>query len=175
MAASGVVNKSVIETVLAEARERIAQLEVQQDAIRLALAAAKEEEQLLLRLLALRQSPKEVTEFRSDERPGRADVTLNGASTENVSKCHPVTDEVARELANTGRPIHISELMRLLNERNVPIPGAGTQANLIAHLRRDIRFVRPSRGMYALAAWGLENMPITSKRSRRKRRAKSTD
>ena len=40
--------------------------------------------------------------------------------------------------------------MRLLALRKVAIPGAGTQANLITYLRRDQRFVRPSRGMYAL-------------------------
>jgi len=76
---------------------------------------------------------------------------------------------VIDELVVTGRPIHLSELMRLLDVRNIAIPGAGTQANLIAHLRRDPRLVRPSRGMYGLAAWGLENMAPTQRTVRKKR------
>jgi hypothetical protein len=86
---------------------------------------------------------------------------------------HPAVEAVARELASAGRPVHISDLMRLLREAQVQIPGAGTQANLITHLRRDPRLVRPSRGMYGLAAWGLENMPMVAGRKRRRRRVRS--
>jgi hypothetical protein len=64
-------------------------------------------------------------------------------------------------------------LVRLLCQRGIPIPGAGTQANLITHLRRDPRLVRPSRGMYGLSVWGLENMP-TGLRQRRKKRLRAT-
>jgi hypothetical protein len=51
------------------------------------------------------------------------------------------------------RPLHISELMRLLADQGVSLPGGGAQANFITYLRRDERFVRPARGMYALAEW----------------------
>jgi hypothetical protein len=64
--------------------------------------------------------------------------------------------------------------MRLLREAEVQIPGAGTQANLITHLRRDPRFVRPSRGMYGLSEWGLENMPTPTRRKRRRKRVRVT-
>src|SRR5262249_52406376 len=128
----------------------------------------REEERLLQRLLALRQgvaaaqSPQTLSPQQS--------LPLLGAS---EHKKHPVLDAVVRELASAGRPLHISDLMRLLREAQVQIPGAGTQANLITHLRRDPRLVRPSRGMYGLAAWGLENMPRAKQRKRRKRRVRS--
>jgi hypothetical protein len=82
---------------------------------------------------------------------------------------------VIDELSSSGRPMHISDLMRLLALGKVVIPGAGTQANLITYLRRDPRFVRASRGMYALAEWGIDAMPPTRRRKRRKRgRARAT-
>jgi hypothetical protein len=49
--------------------------------------------------------------------------------------------------------------MRLLSENDVAIPGAGAQANLIAHLTRHPDIVRPSRGMYALGSWGVPERP----------------
>jgi hypothetical protein len=76
-------------------------------------------------------------------------------------------DIIIGELSAAGRPLHISDLMRLLRDRNIAIPGAGNQANLITYLRRDGRLVRPSRGMYALSAWGLENMPVHASKKRR--------
>ncbi|HEV2757138.1 MAG TPA: hypothetical protein VG318_15330 [Actinomycetota bacterium] len=68
---------------------------------------------------------------------------------------HPVVDEVAALLEAEGHPLHISEIMRLLEERKTVLPGKGNQANVIAHIRRDPRFVRPSRGVYGLVPWGL--------------------
>jgi hypothetical protein len=64
--------------------------------------------------------------------------------------------------------MHISELMQNLAKQEVQIPGAGTQANLIAHLTRHPDVMRPSRGMYALAAWeGTDSTPL--RRAVRKR------
>ena len=77
--------------------------------------------------------------------------------------------EVIKELTYANRPLHISELMRVLRERNIPIPGAGLQANLIIHLSRDSRLVRTSRGMYALAAWGINNITPNQSRQSKKR------
>jgi hypothetical protein len=86
----------------------------------------------------------------------------------------PAVQAVFEELTAAGRPLHISELMRLLHERKVPIPGSGMQANLITHLRRDDRLVRPSRGMYGLTAWGLQAMPATQRTRRKRRRTRVT-
>jgi hypothetical protein len=71
-------------------------------------------------------------------------------------------------LERAERPLHISELMRLLEEREVELPGAGQQANVIAHLTRSPDIVRPSRGMYALSSWGIKEplKPASRKRVR---------
>ena len=122
------------------------------------IASLKEEEKLWERLLALRQGLAE-PEIRSDEAPH--------AAGEGVGKA--AMKAVYDELDKTQRPLHISEIMRLLASRGVELPGAGEQANLISHLRRDDRFVRTSRGMYALAAWGLTNEQPPPVRARRQR------
>ena len=90
------------------------------------------------------------------------------------SQAGRLTDVVVEELRSSGRPLHISDLMRLLTLRQLRIPGAGAQANLITYLRRDPRIVRAARGMYALAEWGIEAMPAT-RRHKRRRRARRQD
>jgi hypothetical protein len=112
----------------------------------------------LERLLALRQGQPVAAQPGLIERRAVADANDR-----------PAVQAVIDELTAAGRPVHISELMRLLRAKEVAIPGSGTQANLITHLRRDARFVRPSRGMYGLAAWGLEGMTASRRRRRRKR------
>jgi hypothetical protein len=60
--------------------------------------------------------------------------------------------EVVREiLEEYGKPMHISDIRSALLDRGVPIPGKGTDANIIVHLRRapDV-FERKNRGTYGL-------------------------
>ncbi len=123
------------------------------------LAALKEEERLWERLLALRQGEAEPLlpiEKQHSNTPG-----------DSVGKT--AVKAVHDELEKAQRPLHISEIMRLLGGRRISLPGAGEQANLISHLRRDERFVRTARGMYALAAWGLINDQAPPVRARRQR------
>lgn len=153
-------------------RARVTQAEYEKAALDKAIAGAREEERLLQRLLDVRRGVSEAKEnpafSGTDGRvPARVAVSTPGSK-------HPVVQAVVDELATAGRPLHISELMRLLRDRNVAIPGAGTQANLIAHLRRDRRLVRTSRGMYGLAAWGLESMEPPRRVRKRRRRVRAT-
>jgi hypothetical protein len=166
--------EATITNALEGVRSRISHMNRQRGELERSLAVAREEERLLLRLLALRRgvSPEddcvvltEENKVCGDEQPAPFEAREEAD--------HPVVQAVLRELAGAGRPLHISELMRLLRDRQVQIPGAGTQANLITHLRRDARLVRPSRGMYGLTAWGLENMPASAPRRRRRKRVRS--
>jgi len=164
------MTESLIKHSLEGIQARIASAEKERAELDRVIMAAREEERLLLRLLALRRGAAP----EQDDRPPRETPPTNGskpAGSEDVK--HPVVHAVVRELAAAGRPLHISDLMRLLHDAGVPIPGAGTQANLISHLRRDPRLVRPSRGMYGLSTWGLENMRIGTQRKRRKKRVSS--
>ena len=63
-------------------------------------------------------------------------------------------DAVHKTLVEHGKPMHLSELREALAARGVTIPGRGTDANLIVHLRRapDV-FDRKARGTYGLTAW----------------------
>jgi hypothetical protein len=163
-----VMPEDAIATALDAARGRVVRAERERAELDRTIAAAREEERLLERLLALR-------------RGGTAGTDHGAVAGHHVSPSramgetkHPALQAVIEELETAGRPLHISELMRLLKERKVSIPGSGTQANLITHLRRDDRLIRPSRGMYGLAAWGLEAMPAVRRTRRRRKRLRST-
>jgi hypothetical protein len=154
------MSEEAIAKALEAARARVARAEQERSEVDRTIATAREEQRLLERLLALRRG----LPVGSQGVPvADRDATCGAAEGER-----PAIQVVIEELTAAGRPVHISELMRLLRARQVPIPGSGTQANLITHLRRDARFVRPSRGMYGLAAWGLESMTAPRRRRRRK-------
>jgi len=138
------------------ARKRVEAAEQQRSELDRVIALAREEERLIDRLLAIRNGDIGVHEPDS--------AASSNATSIKVSALNAAIEE----LDKSGRPLHISELLRLLREKGVPLPGAGLQANLITHLSRDQRIVRPSRGMYALATWGLEG--TASPRSRQKRK-----
>jgi hypothetical protein len=169
------MTEGLIAKTLEGVRDRIARAENERAEVERAIAAAREEERLLVRLLALRSGvmrPDDVQQLVSPHLE-----TLPGEQQDHIQpggdSKHPALEAVVRELAAAERPLHISELMRLLRDQQVRIPGAGTQANLITHLRRDSRLVRPSRGMYGLSAWGLENVPTTIRRKRKRSRVRS--
>lgn len=61
---------------------------------------------------------------------------------------------VRQILESHGKPMHVREIRTVLPERGVPIPGKGTDANLIVHLRRAPEvFQRSGRGTYGLTGW----------------------
>lgn len=151
-----------IERALDALRRRTNEMERQCELLREKIAAHREEEKLLTGILSVRRG-----EFAQTQ-PASRSVPVFQRSSEARPADGPV-QAVMEELTSAGRPLHISDLMRLLASRKVAISGAGTQANLITYLRRDPRFVRPSRGMYGLAEWGLDAMQPTRRRKRRKR------
>jgi len=78
-------------------------------------------------------------------------------------------DACTRLMRDKGQPMHVSELHQLLLAQGVPIPGKGTEANLIVRLQRsDGRFIRTGKGTYSLAEFGLPEV----KPHRRRRRVK---
>jgi hypothetical protein len=169
------MTEDVITKALEGVRVRISRAENDRTELVRVITAAREEERLLLRLLALRRGAAPTEDgapLLVHDGETRTTKPMRPTKTAEDPR-HPAVQAVVRELAGAGRPLHISDLMRLLGEAQVEIPGAGTQANLITHLRRDPRLVRPSRGMYALSAWGLENMPTTTHPKRRRKRVRS--
>ncbi len=163
------VSEDSIAKALEAARARVSRAQRERAELERVIAAAREEQRLLERLLALRRGTAAALDGGPSEQK-QHDTPLAPAD----GTKHPVVQAVIEELKAAGRALHISELMRILRDRNVTIPGLGTQANLITHLRRDERLVRPSRGMYGLAEWGLENMPAARRKRRRRRHMRST-
>jgi len=128
-----------------------------------------EEERLLTQLLAVRRGELDSGPLADRAVPRHSDArSINAVAIGQVS--HPVVDEVLAYLELQSRPVHISEIMKLLRERQIRIPGSGTDANVISYLRRDNRIDRPSRGMYALSKWGLDSEQPTIVGRRQKRR-----
>jgi hypothetical protein len=163
-ATAGALSDEALREAVGIAHGRVSDLESQAKAVATQLQTARQELALLQQLVSLRTG-------RSSAKSAAAD----GASpaTRSTALPHPVVLEAIQELQDVGHPLHISELMDRLQTRNVEIPGAGAQANLIAHLTRSDEIVRPSRGMYALASWDLPDRPPVKKSRRRRVRGPS--
>ena len=128
---------AAIENALAAIRQRIAEQEREHAHLAKRIAVSKAEEHLLGQILAVRRGERA-------SKPAAFQNTSDGTAAKKGSDS--LLEIVGEELRSAGRPLHISDLMRLLGLRHVKIPGAGTQANLITYLRRDQRFIRAARG-----------------------------
>lgn len=163
-----VLDEDSLSAALDAVRERARVIEARLAQLEQAAVKARREEHLLEGLLALRRNSDAVTASG----PVFSSVEVNGAA--DGSK--DVVGATIGILEASGRPMHISELKALLEKRGVRIPGKGTQANLIARLRRDDRIARAARGMYGLKALGVEEYQPKKRRrtrARKKTRARS--
>ena len=158
------MTEAMLQKALSAVREQIREAEGELNEIYRKMNRARQEERLLVQLLKLRN------QHLSDAPPENSPNLTNMQGSEESTSIsdHPVIKAVIGELASAGRPVHISDLMRTLHESGIRVPGSGTQANLISYLRREPQLVRTSRGMYGLAAWGLENMPVVRREKRRR-------
>jgi len=163
-----VLSKKTLEDSLAEAAETVGDREEDLNAARLRLSEAERELRLLAELAQIRG-----VKLPQAARQG-AEVPLslvNGAAAgRSLSRSKSVLlNAVVEILEARGEPMQIQDLMAAVRERQIPIPGKGAQANLIAHISRDPRVVRPRRGFYGLAAWGLKDTTPAPRASRRRR------
>jgi hypothetical protein len=141
-----VLSGEVLDRALAAKRRKIIHLKAELD--REEHEAGLLEELMRLRSQNSNEDQESAAQLFSFSIAGGADVSPSR---------HAVVDEVAQILGDEGHPLHINDIMKVLTDLAVPLPGKGDQANVIAHMRRDPRFVRPSRGVYALKEWGLED------------------
>jgi hypothetical protein len=161
------LSEEVLVQALKSALARVDQIEANIAHLTGEHEVARREVQLLNELLAVRRG--EATGGESHGAVSRQDE--RGAHSE--ARTHPTVSAVITELEKAHKPLHISELMRSLQEDGVTIPGSGQPANLISYLTRDPRIIRPSRGMYALAAWGVEQKAKVKPAARRRARGAS--
>jgi len=169
------ISKEALEHSIRAAGEQVHKCESEVGAAQTRLAHAERELRLLVELAQLRGWERDELAKIVTER--FAGGVGNGAPNETRRRTPSPTRTallaaVVEILANRGEPMHIGELMAAVQERGVAIPGSGQQANLIAHISRDERIVRPRRGFYGLREWGLDDAKraAPSKRRRARRR-----
>lgn len=161
------LDEATLELAISRARESLRSLEKQRSDLDRDTRILEAELKLLEQLLGLRRGNTAPSiSDAGDDAPKSSGSRPSVANSPEAT--HSAVETVVSELAVVGRPVHISDLMRLLKEKRVRLPGAGAQANLIALLRRDERIMRPSRGMYALRDWGLTDMDVVPRARRRK-------
>lgn len=82
-----------------------------------------------------------------------------------ASSSDDLLDACERIVRAAGRPLHIRELHAALVKEGVPLPGRGTEANVIVRLQRSNgRLVRTGHGTYAPADFGLPESRPTRRR-----------
>lgn len=166
------LSKETLQQLIDEAAKAVRSREEDVNAARGLLAEAERELKLLT----------ELAQIRGVELPEAArsvgamtDPATNGASgaaagrTPSRSKS-ALLSAVIEILQERQEPMQIQDLMAAVRERQVTIPGQGVQANLIAYISRDPRIVRPRRGYYGLAEWGLKDTTPAPRPKRRRRK-----
>jgi hypothetical protein len=157
---------ALLRDALKTAQGRVDELDGRVEALVAERESARREVQLLEELLLIRDGRQ------GDGAAGREMDATSPLESRSTRSPHPAASAAVGELERAGHPLHISELMRQLEEQGVEIPGSGQQANLIAHLMRHPDVVRTSRGIYALASWKLPEplKPSTRRRVKGERK-----
>lgn len=162
------VDHDLIKTWLSEAAERIRRMTEEVTRLQTEIAAERREE-AALRALLNRDADQAVESSDGGDRPALPSSPATNSGTVSI---HPVERGAVEILEQRGKPIHISEIRTELVKRGVPIPGKGTDANVIIYLTGSATVCRVGRGLYALRAWGVPEVPARHRRSGRKKRSK---
>ncbi|MGO9249616.1 MAG: hypothetical protein ACLQQB_05465 [Solirubrobacteraceae bacterium] len=167
------ISKKELQHSISEARVKAQACADEVAAAQDRLAEAQREERLLVELAQLRGWSDD--EFESLAAEPTADARANGTGETRRRTPSPMRTAllaaVIDVLNERGEPTYIGDLMTALHERSVEIPGSGQQANVIAHISRDERIVRPQRGFYGLREWGLTDTRTAHGKSKRTRPA----
>ena len=86
-----------------------------------------------------------------------------------------VADRVFDLLREAAGPLHVSEILRQYVARGFTVPGQGNESNLLVYIVRDPRFVRVSKGTYAIAQSGSVPAPSVRPKARKRRRKKAKE
>lgn len=160
------VDEATVRTWLAEVTERIRTNTEDVARLQAEIATDTRRQAALKALLAAGADGAEAVEALAALESSRTSV---GRRPQGVS-IHPVEQGAMEVLGERGKPLHISELRTELERRGIPIPGKGTDANVIVYLSRCNDICRVGRGLYALRAWNVPEVPGRRRRSARKRR-----
>lgn len=78
----------------------------------------------------------------------------------------PIAEAVVGYLGEKGTPSHYTELAVEVQRRGVALSGKNPANTLLAHLSRDDRFYRPSRGTYGLKEWNPSARSVGTRRKK---------
>lgn len=167
------LSNQTLQSSIEEATRKVHAREAELGRVQGALAEAEHELRLLAELADLRGVEIPAAAKGLHEKPSRAASSANGLRRGPSGGRAALLDTVIEILGDAGEPMQIQALMTEVGDRDIRIPGKGSQANLIAVISRDPRIVRPQRGFYGLSEWGLEDERSASRPKRRRRRAGS--
>lgn len=168
------LSTQTLQNSIEEAAQAVRTREAELSDAKTALTEAERELRLLAELAELRGVEIPVAAKRSDDKSSPVPSQANGTRRASSGGRAALLDTVIEILNKAGEPMQIQTLMAAVKERDVRIPGKGSQANLIAVISRDTRIVRPQRGYYGLADWGLTDSRSTSRPRRRRRQVRSS-
>jgi hypothetical protein len=104
----------------------------------------------------------------------RLEAGEGAGSAKELAERMDIEEHCEAILREAGKPLTIGELYAKLLENNVPIPGKGTKANVIARIQRDEGIIRIGRGVYGLPEFGIPEVKPT-RRKRKPGRRRSTE
>lgn len=160
------VDEATVRTWLAEVTERVRTNTEEVARLRAEIAADTRRQAALKALLAASADGGSVPQALAALQSSAGSV---GQQPPCVS-LHPIEQGAMEILSERGKPLHISDLRTELARRGIPIPGKGTDANVIVYLSRSIDICRVGRGLYALRTWNVPEVPARRRRSLRKKR-----
>lgn len=102
--------------------------------------------------------------------PEQGELHTATTTTRMQSVAERVRGQVREILASTPTPLHIHEVHAAFLQRGWTVPGAGTPANITAHLSGAADIVSPTRGYYRLLGEG--EQPPERKAATRKARTR---
>jgi len=102
--------------------------------------------------------------------PGEQMILRSVEGEPSEPSTHPIERAGLAILAERGKPTHVSEVRAELVRRGIPIPGKGTDSNVIVYLAKSTDICRVGRGLYALRSWRIPEVPRRRPRTRRKKR-----
>ena len=83
-----------------------------------------------------------------------------------------VSDRIFEIMRDAGQPLHVSEIRNQYVAKGFTVPGQGTESNLLVYIVRDSRFIRVSKGTYALTEAGVPTKTPPKPKTKRRRRRK---
>src|SRR5262249_38412275 len=145
------VDEATVRSWLSEVTERIRTKTAEAARLQADIAADARRQAALEALLAANRADAEAPKGLAVSEASGDHGTLE----QRTVSVHPIEQGAIEILGERSTPILISELRAALASRGIPIPGKGTDANVIVYLSGSNEICRVGRGLYALRAWGV--------------------